>query len=141
MRMNQPRGALTAQIPRKRKEREDLFLASLKSNNKGKQVQQTYGPPPSHPNTTSSKPKPSEPVLSNRLLAGYMAHEFLTQGTLLGQKFDPARAQAEPKKKPSPDQQPPPRKSYAEVATLLKTDGAHITGIVNPTQLAHWIQM
>ncbi|KAK7858937.1 hypothetical protein CFP56_009642 [Quercus suber] len=35
--------------------------------------------------------KPSELKSSNRLLAGYMAYEFLTRGTLLGQKFDPAQ--------------------------------------------------
>ncbi|MBA0764828.1 hypothetical protein Gotri_014113 [Gossypium trilobum] len=31
--------------------------------------------------------------------------------------------------------------SYAEVASVLKGGGAHIPGIVNPTQLARWIQM
>ncbi|KAI6694104.1 hypothetical protein NL676_021814 [Syzygium grande] len=29
--------------------------------------------------------------------------------------------------------------SYADVAGILKSDGAHIPGIVNPTQLARWI--
>lgn len=91
----------------------------------------------------------AKPVWSNRLLAGYMAHEFLTQGTLLGQKFDPARAQAVPlaaeAKKPPATAEPstgsPKIKSYDEVASLLKKEGAHIPGIVNPTQLARWIQM
>lgn len=94
---------------------------------------------------------PSTPVSSNRLLAGYMAHEFLTKGTLFGQKFDPARAEAVPvsaaehKRKPVHtgiiDSGIKPNRSYAEVAQLLKGNGAHIPGIVNPTQLARWIQM
>ncbi|KAL2921292.1 Ceramide glucosyltransferase 3 [Bienertia sinuspersici] len=92
----------------------------------------------------------SNPVSSNRLLAGYMAHEFLTKGTLFGQKFDPARAEALPvsaaeqKRKPTQTGFEPglkPNRSYADVAQLLKGDGAHIPGIVNPTQLARWIQM
>lgn len=88
-----------------------------------------------------------------------MAYEYLTKGTLFGQKFDPARAEAVPLMSSSAE----PRRgkpveagkvgvgsgsgagaaqeSYAEVASMLKTDGAHIPGIVNPTQLAKWIQM
>lgn len=99
-------------------------------------------------------PKAGEPpVSSNRLLAGYMAYEFLTKGTLLGRKFDPARAEASPSavaiqwKKPKSEAAPPEIikkehqiQSYADVATLLKTDGAHISDIVNPTQLARWLQ-
>lgn len=98
-------------------------------------------------------PKAVEPsVLSNRLLAGYMAYEFLTKGTLLGRKFDPARADASPStatqwKKPKSEAAPPEIlkkehqiQSYAEVATILKTTGAHISGIVNPTQLGRWLQ-
>lgn len=88
-----------------------------------------------------------------------MAHEFLTKGTLLGQKWHPARAEAaptsngsgEPKRpKPAAEGSEPSLKGklkehgeerYAEVARLLKEDGAHVAGIVNPTQLARWIQM
>lgn len=83
-----------------------------------------------------------------------MAYEFLTKGTLFGQKLDPARAEAVPlpssaaegkRMKPSQiEEAAEPSKqhqSYGELATLLKTDGAHIPGIVNPTQLARWIQM
>lgn len=86
--------------------------------------------------------KGGEPVCSNRLLAGYMAYEFLTKGTLLGQKFDPARAQAVPvagsSAEPSVKKE---HQNYAEVASILKTDRTHIAGIVNPMQLARWIQM
>lgn len=96
--------------------------------------------------------------MPNPLLAGYMAYEFLTKGTLLGQKLDPARAKAVPvntlaaeskKRKPSPDEGEPGRngkvkpqsQNYVELASLLRSDGTHIPGIVNPTQLAQWIQM
>ncbi|XP_073128288.1 uncharacterized protein [Henckelia pumila] len=95
-----------------------------------------------------------KPLPSNRLLAGYMAHEFLTKGTLLGEKFDPARAEAVPlskNKQVAPNRAEPATEAeargqtkphgYAEVASLLKSDGVHIPGIVNPTQLGRWIQM
>lgn len=97
----------------------------------------------------ASAPEPAPP---NRLLAGYLAHEFLTKGTLLGQRWDPSRAEPQP----TPDSMKPdctpllpadeasaPKKplAYADVAYLLKTDGAHIPGIVNPTQLARWLHM
>ncbi|XP_021752242.1 uncharacterized protein LOC110717785 [Chenopodium quinoa] len=107
-----------------------------------------------HNSTTSSSPRMVEPgsgsgpVSSNRLLAGYMAHEFLTKGTLFGQKFDPARAEAVPVQPLSPKESRVrpglgrvANRSYADVAQLLKGDGTHIPGIVNPTQLARWIQM
>lgn len=107
-------------------------------------------------NSVITSPKGADqqqPLSSNRLLAGYMAYEFLKKGTLFGQKFDPSRAEAMPvssseskrskqsnankeagKSKPKPQ-------SYADVANLLKSDGVHIPGVVNPTQLARWIQM
>ncbi|KAG9136400.1 hypothetical protein Leryth_021803 [Lithospermum erythrorhizon] len=85
---------------------------------------------------------------SNQLLGGYMAHEFLTKGTLFGQKFDPARAEAVPVKLPQPRRNTKPRmkakpdrETYIQVATLLKKDGVHIPNIFNPTQLACWIRM
>ncbi|KAK7268827.1 hypothetical protein RIF29_21536 [Crotalaria pallida] len=107
-----------------------------------------------------AKPKAAEPVPSNRLLAGFLAHEFLTKGSLFGQKFDTetVRAYAEPltgptTAKPNRSQlnsqavepsRPSVRKeqeSYGEVASIMKTDGTHIKGIVNPTQLSRWIHM
>lgn len=104
--------------------------------------------------STSSKGAEPHPQTSNRLLAGYMAYEFLTKGTLFGQKFDPGRAEAmpvniaEPKRnrpsQPSKEAEPSGKskpQSYAEVANLMKSDGVHIPGVVNPTQLARWIQM
>ncbi|EEF33552.1 uncharacterized protein LOC8263744 [Ricinus communis] len=97
--------------------------------------------------------KAEEAVSSNKLLAGYMAYEYLTKGTLFGQKFDPGRAEAVAlagglveSKRGSKAIEMETRwkkehKSYAEVAGILKTEGAHLPGIVNPTQLARWIQM
>lgn len=108
--------------------------------------------------TTSSKEAEQPPLSSNRLLAGYMAYEFLAKGTLLGQKFDPVRAEAvpvnspdskrnrqsqclgQPSREAEPSEKSKPQ-SYPEVANLLKSDGAHIPGVVNPTELARWIQM
>lgn len=126
-------------VTRKRKEREREGLYSVN---------------PSIPSQTSAQAaysKPNEPTMSNQLLAGYMAYEFLTKGTLLGQKFDPARAEstpiqgysAEPKRNKTEVGEPSGKKeqqSYAEVASILKTNGAHVPGIFNPTQLAGWIK-
>ncbi|KZV34010.1 Embryo sac development arrest 6 [Dorcoceras hygrometricum] len=96
-------------------------------------------------------PKPL--ASNNRLLAGYMAYEFLTKGTLLGEKFDPARAEAVQLSKNKQVQDPAGTATeaegrgqtkphgYVEVASLLRSDGVHIPGIVNPTQLGRWIQM
>ncbi|XP_072967977.1 uncharacterized protein [Typha angustifolia] len=69
----------------------------------------------------------------NRLLAGYLAHEFLTCGTLLGRPLDRSR----PAVKAGSVKEPLP---YADVAYLLRGGGAHIPGVVNPTQLARWLQ-
>lgn len=113
------------------------------------------------PSTTKlTKPEPDAPKAepinqSNQLLAGYLAHEFLTRGTLFGQPWgDPAKNEvvpvSPPKKraKPSRNDEAEPSdgqledyQRYVEVASLLKTDGAHLPGIVNPTQLACFLQM
>ncbi|KAL8026446.1 hypothetical protein ABFX02_14G027800 [Erythranthe guttata] len=154
-----PRRILTpgASTSRKRKEMEAFHPSTL--------------PKPLVPQTSVSRAvsgkltKPykaaeQQPVSSNRLLAGYMAYEFLTKGTLLGQKFDPARAEAvpvnhpaeskknkhshshsQPSKEAEPSGKSSKPQSYAEVANLLKSDGVHIPGVVNPAELARWIQM
>ncbi|PRQ25774.1 hypothetical protein RchiOBHm_Chr6g0287331 [Rosa chinensis] len=91
----------------------------------------------------------SEPALAScHLLAGYLAHEFLTKGTLLGQLWDPtARSSAEEQpvtKSPDRREAEPQYEKlerYVEVADLLKTDGAQLAGIVNPTQLARFLQL
>ncbi|KAE8664861.1 methylesterase 17-like [Hibiscus syriacus] len=105
--------------------------------------------------------KATQPALSNQLLAGYLAHEYLTRGTLFGQTWVPARppqtaaesgrgiredldlnersVPGKAKREPEPREEK--RRRYVEVASLLKTDGAHIPGIINPSQLSRFLQM
>ncbi|KAK7396448.1 hypothetical protein VNO78_17467 [Psophocarpus tetragonolobus] len=77
------------------------------------------------------RPEPSQkgpnPMPSNMLLAGYLAHQFLTKGTLLG-----------PSEEESPQQK---HERYVEVSLLLKTKGPNLCHIVNPTQLAHFFKL
>lgn len=138
MMSHHPRRILPPGGTRKRKERESLGLSFS-------------GPPPplATPSSAAAAAEAREVMSSNRLLAGYMAHEFLTKGTLFGQKLDPARAEAVPlvssTSSASAPAQPSIRKkehhSYTEVASIVKSDGTHIPGVVNPTQLSRWIQM
>ncbi|PIA36301.1 hypothetical protein AQUCO_03400300v1 [Aquilegia coerulea] len=104
------------------------------------------------PLALSANNKDGDDDKKNRLLAGYLAHEFLTKETIFGQKWDPARAEAAPvsvkesrnKKRARVEQkQPPPikRKCYEEVANLLKCEETQIPGIINPSQLVHWLQI
>ncbi|XP_022769876.1 uncharacterized protein LOC111313459 [Durio zibethinus] len=122
----------------KRKERNDLDVKHLAPP-------PTKSPKPAVPLSASTKA--AHQVLSNQLLAGYLAHEFLTRGTLFGQTWDPARIrEVEPKERSrAGDAEPKPKEEkhqrYVEVASLLKTDGAHIPGIVNPSQLGHFLQV
>lgn len=99
------------------------------------------------PPTSTAVAAVAEPAGSNQLLAGYLAHEFLNKGTLFGEQWNPARAHAGPfpaqsaeprKTKPSHDIEPSDnkRRRYVEVANILRVDGAHLPGIVNPSQLA-----
>ncbi|KAE8679645.1 methylesterase 17-like [Hibiscus syriacus] len=136
----------------KRKERDDFDLKRLISP-------LTKLPKPALPLAGSDKA--TKPVLSNQLLAGYLAHEYLTRGTLFGQTWDPARppptasessrgigedvdlnersVAEKVEQKPEPREEK--RRRYVEVASLLKKDGAHIPGIVNPSQLARFLHM
>ncbi|KAF3436118.1 hypothetical protein FNV43_RR23210 [Rhamnella rubrinervis] len=110
--------------------------------------------------STSKKQKPdsprpgldkeSDPESSNQLLAGYLAHEFLTKGTLLGQPWDPARAESAAvsvsKPKPTAEmEEAEPHverlQRYLEVADLINKGGAHLPGIVNPTHLAGFLRL
>ncbi|CAN4120565.1 unnamed protein product [Withania somnifera] len=135
---------------RKRKDR-DTFYSSPRPSNPLTSVSNAGV---SHLTTSFSKPEPNHSKMPNPILAGYMAYEYLTKGTLLGQKFDPARAKAVPvntlpepkKRKPSLEEAEKSKlksknESYVEVASLLRSDVTHIPGVVNPTQLAQWIQM
>ncbi|KAM5563373.1 hypothetical protein ABKV19_018168 [Rosa sericea] len=123
----------------KRKERE----SALDAPHPAKTLKLSSSTEPAHQAAVS------EPALaSGHLLAGYLAHEFLTKGTLLGQLWDPtprSAADEQPVTK-SPDRreaEPQYEKleRYVEVADLLKTDGAQLAGIVNPTQLARFLQL
>lgn len=153
---NQTRRILTPGASRKRKEREAYYPFKLSAP--APVPAQAQAAANATAKSISSKAVSSEQVCPNRLLAGYMAYEFLSKGTLFGQKYDPVRAEAvalagstKPEGRQQQQQQQEPglqqkkehkqTKSYAEVASLLKTEGAHIPGIVNPTQLAKWIQM
>ncbi|KAG9149425.1 hypothetical protein Leryth_003383 [Lithospermum erythrorhizon] len=80
------------------------------NNNKRKEIDSIFNVSKPLPLTTKKLAKPSQhhkhpPPLSpaeslnrfhNHLLAGYLAHEFLSKGTLFGQTWDPARAEAIP---------------------------------------------
>lgn len=173
--MNHSSRQLPPMAPRKRKERDEMF---------------DFLKPSRPPHPTLAKPipkrapplavapiKPSKmaslpPAHPNVLLAGYLAHEFLTKGILCGQLYDPARANApltystslagfstmkEPNhgfinrdkgKVVTPNPRPSKNKNrvepnlarYAEVPALLK-DGAHIPGIVNPSQLVCFLNL
>ncbi|RDX75675.1 hypothetical protein CR513_44416, partial [Mucuna pruriens] len=76
--------------------------------------------------------KGPDPVPTQMLLAGYLAHEFLSKGTLLGRQWGQS---------PSPQDESQQQKyqRYVELTLLLKTEGAHLFDIVNPTQLAHFL--
>ncbi|CAN6245153.1 unnamed protein product [Urochloa humidicola] len=80
----------------------------------------------------------------NKLLAGYLAHEFLRCGTLLGERRlePPARKEKEPAATPAPVvPAPEPSRRYAEVSRLLMAGGARIPGVVNPSQLGRWLRI
>jgi hypothetical protein len=142
----------------KRKERDDPFER----------------PKPIHgPNSKLLKPdKPisklggSEPVQStktttmpsNQLLAGYLAHEFLTKGTLMGKPWVPSRGKTKEEEEDDDNvggeegeatEAPPCRRPetkidkerYVEVTALLKGGGTHLPGVVNPTQLARFLDL
>ena len=79
---------------------------------------------------------------SNKLLAGNLAHEFLTHGTLLGRRIEPSHtAAAAPAPAAAARAGPDPKSRYAEMSWLLMANGAHLPGVVNPTQLGRWLQI
>ncbi|KAE9619394.1 hypothetical protein Lalb_Chr02g0152661 [Lupinus albus] len=99
---------------------------------------------------TASSGTSSSGVPSNHLLAGYLAHEYLTKGTLMGQPWAPSGEKLKGKEEDITEAAPPCRSSsedekvkerYAEVAGLLKGGGTHLPGVVNPTQLARFLHL
>lgn len=154
----------------KRKERDGLFdgfkPSPLTTKNLAKPSIHRAPPAPA-PVKSPKPPAPAPAAANNKLLAGYLAHEFLTKGTLFGEPWDPARAEAVPvsatsssssrgkpahpeKRKAEPSakaeeeeerKRSEKQQRYLEVADLLRADGVHIPGIVNPTQLARFLQL
>ena len=73
---------------------------------------------------------PPDPAAGgNRLLAGLLAHEFLSSGTVLGERRGPGHG-------PCPEAGGASR--YEAVAVLVQRGMARVPGVVNPTQLAAW---
>jgi hypothetical protein len=148
--------------PRRRVPRASTSSTNNNNNSKHKEVDQDgYKRPittPTTPNTKlfmsdkhivgpksthgDSKPKMcndnnnkcSNPSLNNTLFAGYLAHEFLTKGTMLGRQMSPMSSSNK-----EPQQQKYNR--YVEVAHLLKSDDTHFRDIVNPTQLGRELRL
>lgn len=139
-----PRRVATPAASNKRKEREVFYAPEIPKVPK-------FSAAP----RAGSSSKPCEPVAhhQNQLLAGYMAHEFLTKGTLLGEKWPAAAGQEAPapltetgewkrkKGKERAERSAEAYKRYVEVADLLKRGGAHLPGVVNPTLLGRYLQM
>jgi hypothetical protein len=76
----------------------------------------------------------------NKLLAGYLAHEFLRCGTLLGERrLEPSAWKEKEPALAAPA--PEPSRRYAEVSRLLMAGGARIPGIVNPSKLGRWLRI
>jgi len=104
-------------------------------------------PPSLSIRSPSSLPGPAVPQAGggagaggNKLLAGYLAHEFLRRGTLLGERrLEPSgRKEKEPVLAvPAPE----PSRRYAEVSRLLMAVGARIPGVVNPSQLGRRLRI
>uniref|UniRef100_A0A0D9VIG7 Uncharacterized protein n=1 Tax=Leersia perrieri TaxID=77586 RepID=A0A0D9VIG7_9ORYZ len=133
----------------KRKERErssaeqprappPLFSASLAAK--------SQPPRPANPNRFV-KPMPPPPPFAKgggssggfKLMAGYLAHEFLKSGTLLGERPESTSGKAPTAATAVPG--PDPRAQYAEASLLLMAGGARVPGVVNPTQLGHWLRI
>ncbi|TVU29181.1 hypothetical protein EJB05_20738, partial [Eragrostis curvula] len=102
----------------------------------------------------NAKPAPLPPppgaakgAAGNKLLAGYLAHEFLRFGTLLGERRlepPPTRKEKEAAAAPAAScasAAPAPGTRYAEVSRLLMAGGARIPGVVNPSQLGGWLRI
>ena len=164
-----PRRVLTPSgSTNKRKEREDSFerpkpitTSTTSKLLKPDRPSPRHVPEPITTTPTSSSSKGFELTPSNQLLAGYLAHEYLTKGTLLGHPWAPARAEsptvAEKKKEKSGEdcggeeggaaaatpcrKVEEERERYVKVAELLRGGGVHLSGVVNPTQLARFIHL
>ncbi|CAK8571735.1 unnamed protein product [Lathyrus sativus] len=149
----------------KRKERDDPFerpkpipASTSKLPKSDKPISRLGSEPITSPTTTTTANKGLEPMPSNQLLAGYLAHEYLTKGTLLGQPWVPPKGKSkeeddggdegEPTATATTEEEPyrmpeikMERERYVEVTGLLKSGGTHLHGVVNPTQLARFLHL
>ncbi|KAL5214500.1 hypothetical protein ABZP36_003652 [Zizania latifolia] len=91
-----------------------------------------------------AKAEPGKPATaqgSNKLLAGQLAHEFLTRGTLRGRPVEPSPSSAHTEAPDPPEPERERKRRYAEVSWLLMASGARVPGVVNPTQLGSWLRI
>ncbi|GJN02369.1 hypothetical protein PR202_ga19712 [Eleusine coracana subsp. coracana] len=122
---------------------EKLEAARVALGKRKERELQAQGPAKAEPAKPAPAPAQFGSGNNNKLLAGQLAHEFLTRGTLLGRRIEPSRGGPAPPPAKAPDSQADPdaKRRYTEVSWLLMTSGAHIPGVVNPTQLARWLQI
>jgi hypothetical protein len=113
--------------------------------------------------TTTSDTKGYEPISPNKLLAGYLAYEFLTKGTLMGKPFVSSEGQTkeevnsddgeeengnggeEGEATKAMSSQRPKMKTkmemYVGIMEMLMSGEIHLQGVVNPTQIARFLDM
>ncbi|ERN18901.1 hypothetical protein AMTR_s00067p00165630 [Amborella trichopoda] len=94
--------------------------------------------------SNDSKQDQAESEPANRILAYYLAHEFLSHGSLFGLTWSRAAGSSladldEPRY--STRSSPRSREIYADVASIVKSEDVHLPGIVNPIQLSHWLEL
>ncbi|KAF7002757.1 hypothetical protein CFC21_018200 [Triticum aestivum] len=118
---------------------EKLEAARIALGKRKERELQQLGPAPAP--ALAQLSKPARAGNNNKLLAGNLAHEFLTHGTLLGRRIEPSHHHQPAAAAASPRPEPEPKRRYAELSWLLMTNGAHIPGVVNPTQLGRWLQI
>lgn len=107
--------------------------APLPLNGGAKRKERHHGSPKLNSSKLPKLEGPN-PVSTNMLLAGYLAHEFLSKGTLLGRRMGQSPGLQE-------ESQEQKYQRYVELTLLLKTDGAHLFDIVNPNQLAQFLKL
>ncbi|CAL0321319.1 unnamed protein product [Lupinus luteus] len=146
----------------KRKERDDMWpkpMTPTKLHKPEKPISRPSSEPIKSSSATSSDAGKAitEPKLSNHLLAGYLAHEYLTKGTLMGQPWAPPQTECGEKltckdevdskeggavaETPCWRSAEDGKERYAQVAALLKDSRSHLSGIVNPTQLVRFLHL
>ncbi|KAG8071478.1 hypothetical protein GUJ93_ZPchr0006g44706 [Zizania palustris] len=132
-----PRGGVLV----KRKERE--YASSSERRGAPPLAARSQQPRPAH-HVWLLKPLPPplpKGASSFKLMAGYLAHEFLRFGTLLGERPEASGSKDTAEAHAGPAPAPDPRTRYAEASVLLMAGGARVPGVVNPSQLGHWLRI